>query len=370
MEKPYNRIVLIGNGFDLAAGLKTSYVQFITSFAKKAVKTSLENREFQSEILNIKMKNFNPANSIDKYFEQVDKRETAQDTLDYIKNIAEIQYKNDLVREIIKNHHEKRWVDLEQYYFERLKTHFHKYSIDRDKTTELKKIIDLNECMDGLTIELNKYMKEIQTTSNLTYSSSPLSQVIDTCEAPLKRRIASLVPRHDRENVPENIVYVNFNYTDTVKKLTDNSFQKLNKLHIHIHGSINNNENPIIFGYGDDTAEEYDKLEISGENELLRKIKSFQYPRSHNYHNLLNILSSEEFDVFIMGHSCGLSDKTLLRTIFEHENCLCIQNFHYLGETEDFYKRMEISRHFSDKKLMRERILPFDPLSTIPQCNN
>lgn len=370
MSKPYNRIVLIGNGLDLAAGLETSYIHFIRSFVKKAGKECFEKGEFCSEILNIKMKHIHLTSSLDRYVAEMNKRQSAQDVLNYIQNYADISFHNELIREIVRNHHQHRWVDLEHYYYERLKIHFQKYSTDRDKSTELKKIQDLNECMDRLTLELNKYMKEIQDNKNISYSKSPLSELIDKCQAPLRLNISSLVPRHNRENEPENVIYVNFNYTNTARLLLNNSFQTSKFTHIHIHGATDNVENPIIFGYGDDTAEEYKKLELSGENELLRKIKSFQYPRSHNYHNLLNILSSQEFDVFIIGHSCGLSDKTLLRTIFEHENCMCIQNFHFQGEMEDFYKRMEISRHFSDKTLMRERILPFDPISSIPQSNN
>lgn len=366
MNKPYNRIVLIGNGFDLAAGLKTSYIHFISSFVKKAAKECFEKGKFTSEILDIKIKNGRLAVPSDKYVAEMEKRSSAQDALNYIQSYADISYHNEFVKEIIRNHHEQRWVDLEQYYYDRLKNHYHKYSTDKDKSTELKKIRNLNESMDRLTNELNKYMKEIQLNSNLSYLTSPLSDLIDKCQAPLRSKISSLIPRHNRENEPDNIIYVNFNYTNTVLSLLNNSFQSSKYKHIHIHGSTDNKEYPIIFGYGDDTAEEYEKLELSGENELLRKIKSFQYPRSHNYHNLLNILSAKDFDVFIIGHSCGLSDKTLLRTIFEHNNCMCIQNFHYQGENEDFYKRMEISRHFSDKVLMRERILPFDQLSTIP----
>ena len=141
---------------------------------------------------------------------------------------------------------------------------------------------------------------------------------------------------------------------------------------MQIHGDVNDIFNPIIFGYGDDTGGEYKELENMNEIELLKKIKSFQYPKTHNYHKLLNFIESEEFDVFVVGHSCGLSDRTLLKTIFEHKNCLAIQIFHYKqslkdADQEHFEKRIEISRHFSDKVLMRERILPFDPFCHIPQ---
>ncbi|MBK6364090.1 MAG: hypothetical protein IPF52_11590 [Saprospiraceae bacterium] len=55
-------------------------------------------------------------------------------------------------------------------------------------------------------------------------------------------------------------------------------------------------------------------------------IKSFDYFKTDNYSKLLAFLESE-FDVYIMGHSCGLSDRTLLSTIFEHENCRKIKIF-------------------------------------------
>jgi hypothetical protein len=96
-------------------------------------------------------------------------------------------------------------------------------------------------------------------------------------------------------------------------------------------------------------------------------IKSFQYPKTDNYHKLLSFIEANDFEVFVVGHSCGLSDRTLLKTIFEHDKCLCIKTFHYKGEEEDFYKRIEISRHFSDKQKMRLRLLPFDQNATIPQ---
>lgn len=35
MNNPYNRIVLIGNGFDKALGLKTSYADFILNYLKE-----------------------------------------------------------------------------------------------------------------------------------------------------------------------------------------------------------------------------------------------------------------------------------------------------------------------------------------------
>jgi hypothetical protein len=61
-----------------------------------------------------------------------------------------------------------------------------------------------------------------------------------------------------------------------------------------------------------------------------------------------------------MGHSCGLSDRTLLNTLFEHENCVSIKVFyHQETETKDNYSDVvrNISRNFNNKAVMREKVV-------------
>jgi hypothetical protein len=245
---------------------------------------------------------------------------------------------------------------------------FTQFKVNNFETEILKEVFELNNCMDALSDELSKYIYKQQNGNLIDYSASQLSKLLKEFQEPLNTKHYELVKDHKRENSPFNVLFLNFNYTDTVSGfLKSATGTKSAPKHISIHGNVKDAKNPIIFGYGDDTGEIYKQLEIEGENEWLRVIKSFQYPRTHNYHNLLNYLEPGEFDVFLVGHSCGLSDKTLLKTIFEHNKCLAIQNYHYKGEEEDFNKRMQISRHFSDKALMRERVLPFDKHATIPQ---
>jgi hypothetical protein len=81
----------------------------------------------------------------------------------------------------------------------------------------------------------------------------------------------------------------------------------------------------------------------------------------------LDSLSELPFEVFIVGHSCGLSDRTLLKTIFEHDNCIGIKIYHRGNEYDHFQKNIAISRHFTDKAKLRDKILPFDQHAAIPQ---
>jgi len=77
---------------------------------------------------------------------------------------------------------------------------------------------------------------------------------------------------------------------------------------------------------------------------------------------MLSFIESEPFQVLIMGHSCGNSDRTLLNTIFEHKNCVSIKPYYYITDKEkgtDNYIELvqHISRNFNDMKLMRDRVV-------------
>jgi 3-hydroxyisobutyrate dehydrogenase-like beta-hydroxyacid dehydrogenase len=82
---------------------------------------------------------------------------------------------------------------------------------------------------------------------------------------------------------------------------------------------------------------------------------------------MLGYIELGKFDVHIIGHSCGMSDKTLLSIIFEHPNCVEVKNYHQGTIEEDFNKRLNISRHYKDKAAMRERIANYDAEAVIPQ---
>ncbi len=135
---------------------------------------------------------------------------------------------------------------------------------------------------------------------------------------------------------------------------------------INIHGELKQIKNPIIFGYGDEVDKSYQEIEDLNENEFFKHIKSFDYFKTSNYHNLLNFIDSGKFEIFIMGHSCGLSDRTMLNTIFENKNCDKIKIFYHTVE-EYRTKTYEISRHFNDKALMRKRIVPRPDCIPMPQ---
>lgn len=69
---------------------------------------------------------------------------------------------------------------------------------------------------------------------------------------------------------------------------------------------------------------------------------------------------SNEIYVQLIGHSSGLCDKALLRTIFQHKNVKHIESVYYEDERRYFENLYNISRIFDDNTLMRKKLVPLE----------
>jgi hypothetical protein len=106
------------------------------------------------------------------------------------------------------------------------------------------------------------------------------------------------------------------------------------------------------------------------DNECMRHIKSIRYLESDSYRKMLEFVESDSFQIIIMGHSCGLSDRTLLNTLFEHKNCVSIKPYYYVNEQGwDNYLDIvqNISRNFTNPQLMRGRVVNKTFCEPLPQ---
>lgn len=169
-------------------------------------------------------------------------------------------------------------------------------------------------------------------------------------------------------NMPDEVLRLSFNYTLTEKLYFDsNKFIRFDWMHpmvidsVHIHGSIHKKDNnPIIFGYGDELDDDYLEIEKLDDNRYLENIKSVKYLDRDNYKRLLEFVNSDQYQIVIMGHSCGNSDRTLLNTLFEHDNCVSIKPYYHKREDgSDNYSDIvrNITRNFNDKQKLRDRVV-------------
>ena len=166
---------------------------------------------------------------------------------------------------------------------------------------------------------------------------------------------------------PDRIMLLNFNYTKTA-----DMYIPVDEYHFpinHIHGHLDNPDS-VIFGYGDELDNKYQEISSLNNNELLKNIKSIRYLEDVNYRNVLEFVESAPYQIYIMGHSCGTSDRTLLNTLFEHPNCVSIKPFYYQNdEGQDNYIEIvqNISRNFSNAQKMRDRVVNKTFCQPLPQ---
>jgi hypothetical protein len=307
---------------------------------------------------------FYPCNAIDMST-YIDNAKSNLEIIKKMKDIGkEFTFKfSPLLERIIKDVENKGWVDIETDYYELLKD----YALN--KRGEVKQLNKELSCIENKLIE---YLQEVE---NGYFSPSPIIKTFGEeikniiCEDISSRDVSIKYHRlsRDKEQDKQNkVVLLNFNYTKIADRYSIVGA-------IHIHGKLDD-EGSVIFGYGDDLDKKYKEIEDLNDNEYLEKIKSLKYPERDNYRKMQAFIESEPFQVYIMGHSCGNSDRTLLNTIFEHKNCVSIKPFYYAykdkeGNDRDNYTEIvrNITRNFNDKQLLRERVVNKTYCQPLPQ---
>lgn len=409
-----NRLVLIGNGFDLAHGLKTSYADFINWYWDRRmhlfantysseskddlcsfnVKFGEERRELWSTI----------AFSHNYFNSAFGKVYIGKDIISSIiadKDNFETTF-SPLFERIIKGLESKTWGGIEQDYYDLLKVYAFR---DPNVIPAEPPIKALNQQLRYIQELLVEYLMEVSETQ-----PEKIRSIEEAIYAPLKEEDISVAEKnhfkehksywefHEERNnelyaivrkygyneiqcegdircwredqpngttvypfeflLPKEIMLLNFNYTNTASQYrkTRDSFEE-----VHIHGEIGNPPS-VIFGYGDELDDNFKELKAHKNNACLSHVKSIRYMEAPNYRQMLSFIESEPFQVLIMGHSCGNSDRTLLNTIFEHPNCVSIKPYYYVTNKEkgtDNYIELvqHISRNFNDMKLMRDRVV-------------
>ena len=364
---PINRLILIGNGFDLAHRMKTNYEDFILWYFNKywaqTKKTYFMNPQFINEnIFSNELLSFsyNRELTYSMFDFAHQKFNSLSEIKELIKSSSEtkrrsnvtLTIKSEFFKSVVGELCHKNWVDIENQYYSLLTKIIKEQSSLKNQSQEsyINSINNLNNEFEIIKQELEQYLTSIETSEENTKINEFLY------ESPV------VMNRKETEGFElGQLLLLNFNYTQTAK-----NYLKSNADIIHIHGELNNENNPIIFGYGDERDETYEILEKANIPNVFTHIKSFDYFKTNNYARLLAFLEAP-FDLYIMGHSCGLSDRTLLSTIFEHDNCRLIKIFYY--ENLERYRETtyEMSRHFTSKAEMRRKVINFKDCSPMPQ---
>lgn len=410
-----NRIIIAGNGFDLAHGLKTKYEDFINWYWERWLKLlySSTNQIEKDELFEIRAK-YN-SDSLSNYFYT---SSTEQNVYKHIEKVREWGGLSDIIspflERISQSIETKGWVDIEADYYamlverkgkkdelERLNKDFaviqkllveYLNEIQKNEINEelinddIKRHILAPFKQEEVAVSSDKVWKQfIDIRTSFTrdewsrfaedyfgsgFENLFLYEVNKYNDKIKKNSLDSIEEINKNVLLPDRTMLLNFNYTTTADLYMPGSSRFIVN---HIHGELDPQKlNNVIFGYGDESDDEYENLKKMNDNEYLRHIKTSRYLETTKYRDLLSFIESGPFQVVIMGHSCGLSDRTMLNTLFEHANCVSIKPYYYVNEQgKDNYLDIvqNISRNFTNPKLMRDRVVNKTFCEPLPQVN-
>ena len=376
-----NRLVIIGNGFDMAHGLKTSYMDFINWYWEQRLNTLLTEHSAISQdcLCKLEIVKTKDCSSWHLFFfthslRDVITREWKYSPSEIISAFREntdefsVTYSR-FFEKIIQSIEKKGWVDIENDYYQLLK--------GTQKADCGYSVKELNEQLAFLQEKLIEYLGTIGTNQTIKDIHDAITDFFDPADFSTEGKKKAMESigldiksfeeveyNYEERNklIPERIMLLSFNYTATAKM-----YGNFNLAFNYIHGDLKHPEN-IIFGYGDELDKDYQAILDMNDNELLKHVKSVKYLETRNYHDMLEFLMSAPFQVFVMGHSCGNSDRTLLNTVFEHENCVSIKPFyHKWADGTDNYLDIvqNISRNFTNMRLFRDRVVNKEQCKTI-----
>lgn len=404
-----NRLVLVGNGFDKAHGLKTGYEDFIgwywSGWGNRLLKSKTDEEE--DLLCSIKINPDSIASNwsdIWNFYCKKDNPLEKWNPFDAIifaharKEWSVFTFKSAFLENICKSKAEKPWVNIEEEFYALLKRSVNPQQLNDELEFIKNKLIEYLKSLQEATINFNikeqilePISKEDIAIVSMNKWKEMLKERLDYKDSEWDYLIKGYNTKKDvshysqnsvnkfkqiyqadilSENIdnidenscptfflPDNIMLLNFNYTNTAYKYLYADDDKFSV--IPIHGSLSNPES-IIFGYGDEKDDEYEVLMKKNDNEFLRHIKSFRYLDASNYRKMLAFIESAPYQLCIMGHSCGISDRTLLSTLFEHDNCVSIKPYyHKKDEGTDNYRELvqNIARNFKDPSMMRARVV-------------
>ena len=394
-----NRIVLIGNGFDLAHDLKTSYKDFIEGYWLYVFNKFFQQYSTVYENLLCTLKR-NDGIQWNIVYQETVRGRVVQITGEQIwKSLREdkncsVTY-SPFFERILKSIETKGWVDIENEYYELL-TEYAFNESSKEKLTRLNGQLQLLKLLlvDYLK-SIEKQVTAIDCIREKIYAPIRIQDISVEAQSVLK----DLVDYWMKENIsivknkilryglktedyteninyfhknykagkskytdvpraymlPDAVLLLSFNYTHTAELYHNQDLSFIN----YLHGNTDA-PNDVIFGYGDESDIKFKELQNKSNDGCLKNVKTIRYLESDNYRKLLSFMDAQPYQVCIMGHSCGNSDRTLLNTLFEHKNCVSIKPYYYLKNTgiDNYIELVQnISRNFTDMKLMRDRVV-------------
>jgi len=336
-----NRLIIIGNGFDLAHKLRTSYSDFIFDYLTMSIQTAMLNGDYEDDLISItnqngkilqRKVNWNETNTINIIKEILEHKDTDGKII--------LKFKSELFRELTDNFRFFHWFEIENAYSNILLKYVKnipEYISNNNEKNYFHRFQKMNNEFDFLKSLLISYLNKEYTKFDDNNLSDKIHEMLFKKDKLFNYNL----------NEDETLV-LNFNYTELIEKYINRNY---NKIRIkNIHGSLKNPEN-ILFGFGDSSHESYKKMFKIQNQEALRHIKTISPYSLKIVDDTINFLESNYFQVIIAGHSCSVTDFYILSKIFNHPKCTSVRILHHTNQNSknDFEARLfNIASHLNN----------------------
>lgn len=351
------KIILIGNGFDLAHDMKTKHSDVFDFFKEEIIYHKYNAKPLQSYSEYIMMEDFGISNSeiimkwyrndkVDKYLE-----------LEYDYNFREMVLKRAGLSEensvsfyanLFNAPSKENWESIETTYYE---------TLSNDAISSIASINNVNDELEHYKGVLKHYLK-LQEDEIDAKNPPKQSNMIDL----FKVKSSDLINK--KNEVYSSIALISFNYTSKILNHKIKEYNTFNTVKIdspiHIHNTLEDQE--IVFGYGNDTHDNYRRLlNHANKNECLKNFKTFNYLNNNKLHQIYHELSLDNtIDLQIIGLSCSHTDKTLLKELFTHRSVRYIQVCYHESREEYLKIAVNIARIIDDDEIFRKKVIPFN----------
>jgi hypothetical protein len=303
-------IVIVGNGFDMSLGIKSSYhnfIEYITIRKRFAKDYELYN---YNRLFIRKYENFN-----------------------------------------------LNWSDFEKLYEDTVRT-INNRSQKSEEPQDIFDIVAVNDSIKRLEEDFNEYLSD----EYQKWFGRKTTPIVDD----LNRFTEKVNPFFEKMIKDENTYFINFNYTNTIEDICESIFSSESSFEVkeakkrvfHIHGSLE--EGNILFGGGFTDSQDIQKIHYSQSliNDKLFRIKENESLNSTRKKIMSTIdLNSDNtsIDLFIIGHSLQGSDFPFLSKLIQKAKKVYI--FYY--EDDYILKMEEILRKLGSSVAEKVVLVPF-----------
>ena len=154
-----NRLVIIGNGFDLAHGLPTSYKDFIDDYWKNVIQELHDGNKYSDSLFTSNISGVvNNYQAKEHLKQNVNNLETLKGFISNYERYCSLEFTNNFFLNINNKINVEKWVDIENLYFYQLKVITKLSSLKlEDKKRQVKV---LNAEFEEVKNLLEKYLKD------------------------------------------------------------------------------------------------------------------------------------------------------------------------------------------------------------------